>query len=76
MLGLLSIALMNWVQLELGRQFSPQLQLRREHQLITSGPYSHVRHPLYTALDPYGLSLALVSANGFFVLFFILSLLG
>jgi protein-S-isoprenylcysteine O-methyltransferase Ste14 len=75
-IGLLSIALMVWVELELGRQFSPQLQLRQEHQLITSGPYSRVRHPLYTALDAYGLSLALVSANWFFVAFFILSLIG
>ena len=75
-LGLLSISLMTWVELVLDRQFSPQLQLRQEHQLITSGPYSRVRHPLYTALDAYGLSLALVSANWFFVLFFILSLLG
>jgi len=75
-IGLLSIALMIWVELELGRQFSPQLQLRQEHQLITSGPYSRVRHPLYTALDAFGLSLALVSANWFFIAFFILSLLG
>ena len=75
-IGLLSIALMIWVEIDLGRQFSPQLQLRQEHQLITSGPYSRVRHPLYTALDAFGLSLALVSANWFFIAFFILSLLG
>jgi protein-S-isoprenylcysteine O-methyltransferase Ste14 len=75
-IGLLSIALIIWVQLELGRQFSPQLQLRREHQLITSGPYSRVRHPLYTAIYGLGLSLALVSANWFFVAFFVLSLVG
>jgi protein-S-isoprenylcysteine O-methyltransferase Ste14 len=75
-IGLLAIALMIWVELELGRQFSPQLQLRQEHQLITSGPYSRVRHPLYTALIAYGLSLALVSANWFFVAFFILSMFG
>ena len=75
-IGLLSIALIIWVQLELGRQFSPQLQLRQEHQLITSGPYSRVRHPLYTALFGFGLSLALVSANLFFVGFFVLSLVG
>ncbi len=75
-IGLLSIALIIWVQLELGRQFSPQLQLRQEHQLITSGPYSRVRHPLYTALFGFGLSLALVSANWFFVGFFVLSLVG
>ena len=76
MIGLVSIALTVWVELELGRQYSPQLQLRQEHQLITSGPYSRVRHPLYTALDAYGLSLAIVSANWFFVAFFFLSLIG
>jgi protein-S-isoprenylcysteine O-methyltransferase Ste14 len=75
-IGLLSIALIIWVQIELDRQFSPQLQLRQGHQLITSGPYSRVRHPLYAALDVFGLSLALVSANWFFVGFFVLSLVG
>ncbi len=75
-IGLMSIALMVWVELALGRQFSPQLHLRQQHQMVTSGPYTHVRHPLYTALDGFGLSLALVSANWFFVGFFILSLVG
>ena len=75
-LGLLSITLIVWVELELGRQYSPQLQLRHEHQLITSGPYTRVRHPLYTAMYGFGLSLALVSANWFFIAFFILSLVG
>ena len=75
-IGLLSLGLTFWVELELGRQFSPQLQLRQEHQLITHGPYSRVRHPLYTALNGFGLSLALVSANWFFVGFFIVSMFG
>jgi protein-S-isoprenylcysteine O-methyltransferase Ste14 len=65
-----------WAQLELGRQFSPQLQLRQEHHLVTSGPYARVRHPVYTAMFGFGLSLALVSANWFFLGFFILSLIG
>jgi len=75
-MGSLSIIFLIWIQLELGRQFSPQLQLRHEHQLVTSGPYSRVRHPLYTALDVFGFSLALVSANWFFVAFFLISLVG
>jgi protein-S-isoprenylcysteine O-methyltransferase Ste14 len=73
-IGILSIALTIWVEIELGRQFSPQVQLRREHQLITHGPYARIRHPLYTALEGFGLSLALVSANWFFVIFFVLTL--
>ena len=75
-IGVLSIAMTVWVELELGRQFSPQLQLRQDHKLITSGPYSLIRHPLYTAIDGFGLSLALVSANWLFVIFFLLCLVG
>ncbi len=75
-LGLLSIGLTVWVELDLGRQFSPQLQIRQAHQLVTNGPYAYVRHPLYTAFDGFGLSLALVSANWFFVGFFIVSVVG
>lgn len=75
-IGCLSIGLAIWAELELGRQFSPQLQLRQEHKLITTGPYRYMRHPLYTALYGFGLSLAAVSSNWIFVGFFILSMFG
>jgi protein-S-isoprenylcysteine O-methyltransferase Ste14 len=75
-IGLLSIVFLSWTELELGRQFSPQLQLREKHKLITSGPYSRIRHPLYTAIDGFGLSLALVSGNWLFVAFFLVCLIG
>ena len=74
--GWLGVLLTGWSELELDRQFSPQLQLRQDHQLITSGPYGTIRHPLYTGIFTFGLSLALVSANWFFVAFFVVSLLG
>jgi protein-S-isoprenylcysteine O-methyltransferase Ste14 len=75
-IGVLSIALTAWTELELGRQYSAQLQLRDEHKLITTGPYTHIRHPHYTAITAFGLSLALISANWFFVAFFLVSALG
>jgi len=34
----------------LGRFFTFELALKRDHQLVTIGPYSVVRHPSYTAL--------------------------
>ncbi|KAL4243853.1 Protein-S-isoprenylcysteine O-methyltransferase [Abortiporus biennis] len=34
----------------LGRQFTFVLTVRKEHKLITDGPYSIVRHPSYTAI--------------------------
>jgi len=35
---------------ELGRFFTFDLSIRKEHKLVTSGPYSYVRHPSYTGL--------------------------
>ena len=66
-LGLVSILFWTWTQITLGKEWSPQLQLRKDHHLITSGPYAHIRHPMYTAISGFGLSLALVSANLIFV---------
>jgi protein-S-isoprenylcysteine O-methyltransferase Ste14 len=34
----------------MGRMFTSELAIRKEHKLITSGPYSVVRHPGYTAI--------------------------
>ena len=68
-LGLASLGLWTWTQVALGKEWSPQLQLRDEHHLVTTGPYTRVRHPLYTAMIGYGIGLALVTANwGFIVL--------
>ena len=67
-LGAASIAGLAWVQATLGRQFSAQLQIRKEHELITTGPYARVRHPLYTAIIGIGVAFALVTANWLFVI--------
>ena len=64
--GLASLTLWTWTQAVLGKEWSPQLQLRAEHHLVTTGPYSRVRHPLYTAMLGWGVSVALVTANWVF----------
>ncbi|KAI0948030.1 hypothetical protein AcW1_009644 [Taiwanofungus camphoratus] len=33
----------------LGRLFTYEITIRKDHQLVTSGPYSWVRHPSYTS---------------------------
>jgi protein-S-isoprenylcysteine O-methyltransferase Ste14 len=68
-LGLASLGFWTWTQLALGKEWSPQIQLREEHRLVTTGPYTRIRHPLYTAMIGYGASLALVTANWVFILF-------
>jgi len=35
---------------EMGRMFTFEMSIRRDHRLVTSGPYSIVRHPGYTGI--------------------------
>ena len=70
-LGLASLGFWTWTQAVLGTEWSPQLQLREKHHLITTGPYNQIRHPIYTSLFVYTTSLAIVTAN---VVFAVLTL--
>jgi protein-S-isoprenylcysteine O-methyltransferase len=38
-----------WARSLLGKQWSGAARILKEHKLITSGPYSVVRHPMYFA---------------------------
>jgi protein-S-isoprenylcysteine O-methyltransferase Ste14 len=39
-----------WARLHLGRNWSGTVTIKEEHELVTSGPYALVRHPIYTGL--------------------------
>jgi protein-S-isoprenylcysteine O-methyltransferase Ste14 len=52
----------------LGDNWSPVLEIRKEHTLITSGPYRKVRHPMYSDMMLWLVSFALVTANWFYAL--------
>lgn len=39
-----------WARLHLGRNWSAMVTLKENHELVTSGPYGIVRHPIYTGL--------------------------
>ncbi len=58
-----SIALVTWIHRVLGRQYSAKHEIQKDHQLITAGPYSRVRHPMYTTLNLFSISMALVTSN-------------
>lgn len=34
----------------LGKYMTPEIQVRRDHELIQRGPYRSIRHPVYTAI--------------------------
>ena len=50
----------------LGREMTPVIQIREGHELVTSGPYRYIRHPVYTAI--------LIGAVGFTALYLSLPL--
>jgi protein-S-isoprenylcysteine O-methyltransferase Ste14 len=39
-----------WARLHLGRNWSGTVTIKDGHELVTSGPYALVRHPIYTGL--------------------------
>ena len=39
-----------WARRHIGRNWSAIVTLKQDHELVTSGPYAWVRHPIYTGL--------------------------
>ena len=52
----------------LGRFWSRQLNLQSQHELITTGPYAWVRHPLYVLVLVALLGVSFISANGLLII--------
>ena len=52
-----------WSHKALGRNWSPFLEIRKGHTLVTDGPYRFIRHPMYTAIFLIGVGVSLLSAN-------------
>ena len=46
----LGVAVAVWARYSLGQFWSARVMLKVDHQLIRSGPYAYVRHPIYTGL--------------------------
>ncbi|MDD2657624.1 MAG: isoprenylcysteine carboxylmethyltransferase family protein [Candidatus Pacebacteria bacterium] len=78
-LAVLGVGFALWARFYLGRNWGAPMTLREEHELLTTGPYRLVRHPIYT-----GVLVALSSAVivqgilwlpvlGYFVYYFIRS---
>ncbi len=44
------VAIAIWARFYLGANWSASITVKQDHQLIRSGPYSVVRHPIYSGL--------------------------
>jgi len=64
--GLAGVTLRWWAIRTLGRQFTRNLQVGSDHDLVVGGPYRYVRHPSYTGaiLMLAGVGLGLGNALG------------
>ncbi len=64
-LGSLCVLGIYWLFSSIGSGITPTSATRREHKLVTRGPYRWVRHPLYTIGSAFFVSLGLVADNWF-----------
>jgi protein-S-isoprenylcysteine O-methyltransferase Ste14 len=44
------IALALWARWHLGQYWSGRITIKEDHKLIRTGPYAHLRHPIYSGL--------------------------
>ncbi|KAH0833862.1 hypothetical protein J3R83DRAFT_11029 [Lanmaoa asiatica] len=56
-----------WCFRAMGRHFTHQLAVRKDHRLVTTGPYAIIRHPgyLFGQLSALGMSLMIASPGSF-----------
>lgn len=59
-----------WARVHLGRNWSSAPALKEDHELVTTGPYRFVRHPIYTGLLFAILGSVLISGAVWFIMFF------
>lgn len=46
----LGLAFSVWARLSIGRNWSATVTVKEDHELVRTGPYRFVRHPIYTGL--------------------------
>ena len=57
------LALAIWARRVLGRNWSGEITIKTDHELVRRGPYGVVRHPIYTALLAMYAGTAIVSGH-------------
>jgi protein-S-isoprenylcysteine O-methyltransferase Ste14 len=59
-LCILGLAFAVWARVTLGRNWGMPMTLHESPELVTSGPYRFVRHPIYTGMAAMAIGTALV----------------
>src|SRR5690349_11686694 len=64
-LGVAAVFGIYWLFSSIGSGITPTSATRKEHQLVTTGPYRWVRHPLYTIGSSLFLAFGTMADNWF-----------
>jgi protein-S-isoprenylcysteine O-methyltransferase Ste14 len=75
LINILMIVAMIWVGIHLGKQVSGTLEIKIKHQLIMSGPYKYIRHPMYLVYLFFNFGMMLVCANLIIIIIIIIGIL-
>ncbi len=62
-LSLIGLAICIWARVTLGRNWSSIVMVKKDHELVQSGPYRFVRHPIYTGIITMFLANVLLSGR-------------
>lgn len=71
-ISLTGIAGFYWSHHALGKNWAIALEIKKEHALVTDGPYRFVRHPMYAAIYVIAIGLSLLSANWLIAVVFLI----
>ncbi|HEX5837484.1 MAG TPA: isoprenylcysteine carboxylmethyltransferase family protein [Anaerolineales bacterium] len=72
-IGVLCVTGVYWLFSSIGSGITPTSATRREHMLVTGGPYRWVRHPLYTIGSSMFISFGMMADNWYIALLGILA---
>jgi protein-S-isoprenylcysteine O-methyltransferase Ste14 len=76
LMGVLCTLGIYWLFSSIGSGITPTSATRREHKLVTRGPYRWVRHPLYTIGSSMFVAFGLMADNWYIALLGVLAFIG
>ena len=57
------VPILYWIHFTLDKQYSADLSIKKNHELIEAGPYAKVRHPMYTVFIVFTIAIAIITSN-------------
>jgi protein-S-isoprenylcysteine O-methyltransferase Ste14 len=64
-ISIVSLFYFRWIHVTLGANWSPTLEIRKGHQLIITGHFKRIRHPMYLQIWLWTISQVLIVSNLF-----------